>query len=70
MKGLEIGMVEVVGMEEEGIGDIEMEEMEQGTGTVIEAGHAPLLDVDTGGHLEVQFPHISEIVDRYLSFES
>lgn len=70
VKGLEIGMGEVVGMEEElGIGDLEMEGMEPGTGIVIEAGHAPLLGTDTGGHLEVQFTHISEIVDRCLSFE-
>ena len=65
----EIGMVEAVGMEEEGlIGDIEMEEMEAGTGTVIVAGHDLLLGKETG-LLEVQFTHISETVDRLLSFE-
>lgn len=62
VKGIEIGMVEVVGMEEEGwIGDTKMEEMELGTGTGTGAGHAPLLGMDTGGHLEVQFAHISEM---------
>ena len=61
VKGTEIGMGEV-GMEDEGwIGDPEMEEMELGTGTRIGAGHAPLLGMDTGGHLEVQFTHISEM---------
>lgn len=30
-----------------------------GIGTVIEAGHVPLLDMVTEGHLEVQFAHIS-----------
>lgn len=62
VKDLEIGMVEVVGMEEEGgIGTPGMEEMEAGIGTVTEAGRVLLLGMVTGGHLEVQFAHISEI---------
>lgn len=62
VKGLESGMAEVVGMEGEGrIGGPGMEEMGAGIGTVIEAGHVPLLDIVTGGHLEVQFAHINEL---------
>ncbi|KAF3433148.1 hypothetical protein FNV43_RR24250 [Rhamnella rubrinervis] len=62
VKDLEIGMVELVGMEEEGgIGTPGMEEMEAGIGTVTGAGHVLLLGMVTGGHLEVQFVHISEI---------
>ncbi|CAB4271232.1 unnamed protein product [Prunus armeniaca] len=49
VKGLESGMAEVVGMEGEGrIGGPGMEEMGAGIGTVIEAGHVPLLDIVTG----------------------
>lgn len=62
VKDLEIGTVEVVGMEEEGgTGTPGMEEMEAGIGTATGAGHALLLGMVTGGHLEVQFAHISEI---------
>lgn len=62
VKDLESGMVEVVGMEEEaGIGSLGMEEKEAGIGTVTGAGHAPLLGMVAGGHLEVQFARISEI---------
>ena len=60
VKGLEIGTVEIVGMEEEGwIGSktiIGMEGMEAGTGTVTEVGQVPLLGTVTGGHLKVQLP--------------
>lgn len=60
VKGLESGMVEVVGMEDgEQIGGSGMEEMEAGIGTMIGVGHVPLSGMVTGGHLEVQFTHIS-----------
>lgn len=62
VKDLEIGMVEAVGMEEEGgIGSLGMEEKEAGIGTAKGAGHALLLGMVTGGHLKVQFARISEI---------
>lgn len=53
VRGLESGMVEVVGMEGGGVIG------EAGTDTVIVANHVPLLGMVTGGHLEVQFAHIS-----------
>lgn len=59
VKGLETGMLEVIGMEEEGIGGSGMEEMEAGIGTVIGAGHVHLIGMVTEGHLEVQFVRIS-----------
>lgn len=62
VKGRENGMVEVAGMGEGGwIGGLGMEEMEAGIGTVIEAGHVPLLDIPTGGHPGVQFARINEL---------
>lgn len=62
VKGPESGMVEVVRMVEEGwIGGPGMGEMEAGIGTVIEAGHVPLLDIPTGGHQGVQFARINEL---------
>lgn len=63
VKGLESGMVEDTEMEEEeqigGTAIPGMEEMEAGIGTVIGAGHVPLLGIATGGPLKVQFGHIS-----------
>lgn len=59
MEGQGNGMVGLVGMTEGGwIGGLGMEEMVEGVGTVIVAGHAPLLGRVRGGHLEVQFAHI------------
>jgi hypothetical protein len=54
VKGQESGMVGVVEM----IGGLRMEGMVAGTGTVIGAGHVPLLGMVAGGHLEVQFAQI------------
>lgn len=60
MKGLGSWMVEVVGMEGGGwIGDTRKKEMKAGKSIVIVADHVPLLGMVTGGHLEVQFAHIS-----------
>lgn len=59
VKGLETGTLEVIGMEEEGIGGSGMEEMEAGIGTVIGAGHVHLIGMVTEGHLEVRFVRIS-----------
>lgn len=62
VKGLGSMMLEVIEMEEGGwIIGREMEEMEVETGTVIGAGHAPLVSIATEGLLEVQFAQISGI---------
>lgn len=58
VKGLENGMVEVVGMER-GIGGTRMEETEAEIGTRTAAGHVPLVDIVTGGPQEVQVDDIS-----------
>jgi hypothetical protein len=54
VKGQGSGMVGAV----EVIGGLGMEEMVGRIGTVIGAGHVPLLGMIAGGHLEVQFAHI------------
>lgn len=70
VKGQEMGMLEVVGMEgERWIVGPGMAEKEAGIGTVIGAGHVHLLGVVTEDHLEVQFACISRFVDICLSFK-
>lgn len=62
VKGLGMGVLEVVETEEEGwIGGPGMVEKEPGIGTVIGVDHAHLLGMVTEGHLEVQFARISQL---------